>query len=223
MVGTRIKFTWSHNAMGGCAAFFVTCTGCSERELPNDVVIIVKIEGLCIGGGTGSCKDIGYLCFTRGKTAGTELLHFNYYHENVLVPFIQASQKAISGINYSSAGADIPDELTAAAWCDGDFSQTKAIIEEHASFTNSKIIANKQNPQRTGVEQGLDLNTGMKDLNHKLANRTVANIDPSLLPFKSTIINALKEAESQGLSLKANKKKALIDMLTVLPEAASVQ
>ena len=51
----------------------------------------------------------------------------------------------------------IPYELTAAAWCDGDFPQVNAIVSNHNLFTEMKVVANKQNAARTGVEQPADL------------------------------------------------------------------
>ena len=46
-----------------------------------------------------------------------------------------------------SDGISIPDELTAAAWCDGDLPQVHAIVGNHNLFMETKVAANKQNGQ----------------------------------------------------------------------------
>ncbi len=52
----------------------------------------------------------------------------------------------------------IPDHLTAVSWCDGDLAQISNITCEESIelYKENKIIANKQNPARSGTEQAAD-------------------------------------------------------------------
>ncbi len=51
----------------------------------------------------------------------------------------------------------MPDELNAAACCDGDLPQVHAIVGNHNLFMEMKVVANRQNAARTAVEQLADL------------------------------------------------------------------
>ena len=51
----------------------------------------------------------------------------------------------------------MPDELNAAACCDGDLPQVHAIVSNQNLFMEMKVVANRQNAARTGVEQPADL------------------------------------------------------------------
>ncbi len=51
----------------------------------------------------------------------------------------------------------MPDELNAAACCDGDLPRVHAIVCNHNLFMEMKVVANRQNAARTAVEQLADL------------------------------------------------------------------
>ena len=51
MKGMRVKLTFTFSALGTCAPLFVSVTGLNERELPHEKCLILKIEGMCVGGG----------------------------------------------------------------------------------------------------------------------------------------------------------------------------
>ena len=51
----------------------------------------------------------------------------------------------------------IPDQLTEIAWLNLDMSQVNAKTNYHQLFTDNKVIANKQNAARTGVELPAEL------------------------------------------------------------------
>ena len=78
-----------------------------------------------------------------------------------------------------SNGISIPDELTAAAWCDGDLPQVHAIVGNHNLFTEMKVVPNKQNVAGTGVEQPADLAKVFVIFNQQNKTHTVTDIDPS--------------------------------------------
>eukprot|EP00956_Cyclotella_meneghiniana_P029834 scaffold73484_cov30-Cyclotella_meneghiniana.AAC.1 len=112
MSGFRVKLTHTFNGTGGYAPVFVTVSGFSDYDLPFDGnMLVVKIPGLCVGGGIGSNDDIGYVCFTK-KKKGVEKERFEYYHKHVLVPFIESNRRRYHGYD-SNDGAEVPDDLTA--------------------------------------------------------------------------------------------------------------
>jgi hypothetical protein len=92
---TRVRLTYTMNAMGMTAAPFITIYGLNERELSKDVYpdghLIVAVPGLCAGGSQNvQIREVSYLCFIRSekstvnnKTA--EQRNFEYYREKVLI------------------------------------------------------------------------------------------------------------------------------------------
>ena len=176
MNGMRVKLTWTLSGGGTCAPLFVTVTGLNERELPSGDMLVVQVAGLCIGGsGVGANEQEGYIVFTR---SGQDQKRFEFYQSNVLLPFINSLRKEYSNFDISD-GISIPDELTAAAWCDGDLPQVHAILGNHSLFTEMKVVANKQNAARTGVEQPADLAKVFVIFKQQNKTHTVTDIDPS--------------------------------------------
>lgn len=115
MNGMRVKLTWTFSACGRCGPLFVTVTGLDDRELPGDEdILVVKIPGLCIGGGgVGSSKEEGYLCLQK-KTPGADEKRFAYYQKNVMVPFINRIREEYSRKSFdASSGMAVLVELTA--------------------------------------------------------------------------------------------------------------
>ena len=187
MNGMRVKLTWTLSGGGTCAPLFVTVTGLNERELPSGDMLIFQVAGLCIGGsGVGANEQEGYIVFTR---SGHDQKRFEFYQSNVLLPFINSLRKEYSNSDISD-GISIPDELTAAAWCDGDLPQMNAVVNNHNLFTEMKVIANKQNAARTGVEQPADLAKVFVIFKQQNRSYTVTDIDPSWHPMKMRVTKA---------------------------------
>jgi hypothetical protein len=208
MKGMRVKCTHTFNAIGGHAPLFVTVSGLSDDEMPIDSdMILLKVPGLCVGGGVGSNDDVGYVVFLKGKTGGAEMQRFAYYHEHILIPMIQ-----------HESGMTLPVELFAASYCDGDMSQIKAVTSDPQPFIDNKIYANKQNPARTAVEQAADKAKVFPILKALKKKHTVYNVDPSNHPLKKKIHNAFVRGELAVLNLSDNKVKALVDFLSTLPD-----
>ena len=61
-------------------------------------------------------KQKGYNMFMRGES-GADIKQYNYYHDNILLPFISATREEFDGY---VPGTPVPDDMTAASWCDGN-------------------------------------------------------------------------------------------------------
>ncbi len=218
MNGMRVKLTWTLSGGGTCAPLFVTVTGLNDRELPTAQMLVVQVAGLCIGGsGVGANEQEGYIVFTK---SGQDQKRFEFYQSNVLFPFINSLRKEYSDFDISD-GITIPDELTAVAWCDGDLPQVNAIVSNHNLFTEMKVIANKQNAARTGVEQPADLAKVFVIFKQQNKTHTVAGIDPSRHPMKMRVTKAFNSEALRILNLNSKKKSSLIDFISTLPELAT--
>lgn len=152
MMGMRVKPTYTFSAAGIAAALFITVMELSERELPRDTSVRIKIDGLCVGGGgiTLGNNDSGTVMFIRGKK-GANVERYRIYQDKVLIPFVKKSHMLFHGWNEGNA---IPLELMAVSWSDGDITQIQNIVtpESLEVYRNNMITANKQNPQHTGTE-----------------------------------------------------------------------
>ena len=75
------------------APLFISVIGLNNRELTTDNPLVLKIEGLSVGGGgvTLGSKQYGYILFMRGDK-GIDKQRYRYYRDNVLIPFIQESR-----------------------------------------------------------------------------------------------------------------------------------
>ena len=158
MNGMRVKLTFTFTAMGNCFPLVVTVTGLTKWEMSGKDFVHVKIPGLCIGGGgvsINSSEQSGHLFLMR-NTEGAEKARFKYYQEKILIPGINLQRKKYCDFDFA-AGTSIPDKATAVAWSDGDLSQVYAVTQSAELFTENKIIANKHNAARSGVEQPADL------------------------------------------------------------------
>jgi hypothetical protein len=221
MCGMRVKLTWTFNGTGECAPLFITVSGLNDRELPADKdLVVLKVRGLCIGGvGIGGDTQLGYVVFTR-KESGAEKKRFVYYQNEVLIPFMNKMRKDYSGYD-TSGGMPIPDTLTGVSWCDGDMSQVKAVTSEHQLFTDNKVIANKQNAARSGVEQPADLAKVFKVMKKESSVHTVSDIDPNQHAMKKIVWEAFHGEQLNCLNLKDRTKRSLIDFISCLPEMAT--
>ena len=79
-----------------------------------------------------------------------------------------------------------------------------------------KIIANKQNAARTGMEQAADLSPIFKPLKKYHKTATTADSCPPL-PLKTETTKVL-DALEDTLKMSSNHQEALIDFVTVLTE-----
>jgi hypothetical protein len=83
--GMRVKVTHTFSAGGMAAPLFVTVTGLNDREIPpGKDMIVVKVPGLCVGGGgVGMNEREGYAVFLR-KAVGADKKRFDYYQSTPL-------------------------------------------------------------------------------------------------------------------------------------------
>ena len=88
-------------------------------------------------------------------------------------------------------------------------------------FTENKIIANKHNAARSGVEQPADLTPVFRIIKKIQPTHTVRDIPVDRCPMKRIISNMFHSENMSFLSLKSTKKNALIDFLSVLPEIST--
>ncbi len=157
------------DAFGGgtCAPLFITVSDWNDREMPpGKDLLVLKVPGLCIGcSGVGSNAQHGYVVFMR-RGGGVDKMRFQFYQKHVLIPYINWLRKEYAGFDIS-VGSNIPDELTAVSWCDGDLSQMYSVTNEHSMLNDQKVIANKQNAARTAVEQAADWRRFLKSSTKK--------------------------------------------------------
>ena len=222
MSGMRVKLTFTFTAMGNCFPLVVTVTGLTEWEMNGKDFVHIEIPGLCIGGGgvsVDSSEQCGHLFLMR-NTEGAEKARFKYYHEKILIHGINLQRKKFCNFDIA-AGSSIPDKATAVAWCDGDLSQIDAIKRSVEMYAENKIIANKQNAARSGVEQPADLTPVFKIIKKIQHTHTVRDLPVDRCPMKRLISDMFHSADMSFLSLKSTKKNALIDFLSVLPDIAT--
>jgi len=158
MNGIKVKLTFTFTTMGNRFPLVVTVTGLTKWEMFGKDFVHVEIPGLCIGGG-GVRVDLSEQCghlFLMHNTEGAKKARFKYYQEKILIPGINLQRKKYFDFDIA-AGTSIPDKATAVAWSDGNLSQVYAVTQSAELFTENKIIANKENAARSGVEQPADL------------------------------------------------------------------
>ena len=110
----RVKLTYTFSAAGTMAPIFISILGLTEKEMPEDKQIAMKIEGLSIGGGgvTVGTKQCGFLLLMRGQKDSNKI-RYNYYCDNIFLPFVQQSGIQFGGWEY---GTPIPHNLKAVSW-----------------------------------------------------------------------------------------------------------
>ena len=101
-----------------------------------------------------------YVAFVRtekGEVSGktSEQRNFEWYRENVLLPFIKNVR---SRLYQHDVNSPIPDELSAVCWYNGANTQLAAITNEVQQKEDAcnKIITCKHSAARTYVEQACD-------------------------------------------------------------------
>ncbi len=182
--------------------------GLTNKEMPpGEDFIHVEIPGLCIGGGdvcVDSSQQVGHLFLMR-NSEGAKKQCFKHYQEHILVPGINQQRKKYCDLNITT-GEEIPDELTAVAWCDGDLLQIDAIRKYIDLFSESKIISNKQNAAWSGVEQPTDLCCVFKGIKSEIASHLVKHFPVDRCPMKKLMMNMFERPKLKSLTLKPNKK-----------------
>jgi hypothetical protein len=103
-------------------------------------------------------------------------------------------------------------------WCDDDLSQIDAIRKYINLFSENKIIPNKQNVARSGVEQPADLCRVFKGIKSEISSHLMKDFPADRCPMKMLVMSMFDRPELKLLTLKPNKKNALIDILATLPD-----
>lgn len=222
MNGLRIKMTFTFSAAGTCAPLFFSVCGLTEQELPGESGFLhIEVPGLCVGGAgvNVGVETKGHIFFMRSEK-GAQVTRFEYYHDKVLVPFINLTRKEFCKFNVD-AGTAIPVEDTAVSWCDGDLSEVASIASNVDKFVENKIICNKQNAARSGVEQPADLAKVFSSLKYSVNRLTAKDKSMDTHLMKRRITEAFNSDKLKFLSLKPNHKKAIIDFVSILPTAAT--
>ena len=114
----------------------------------------------------------------RNDVDKSDIRRYKIYRDEIFLQFIKRSREEFSEWR---DGMPVPDHLTAVSCCDGDLAQISNIMREESIelYKENKIIANKQNPARSGTEQAADLTKAFKIMHilQKTANRqTQTNI-----------------------------------------------
>ena len=222
MCGMRVKLTYTFSAAGTMAPFFITVCGLSEREMPTDSCIVLKIQGLCVGGSGVSVgpQQYGYLCFMRGD-GKMDKNRYKNYRDKVFLPFVEATRSDYADLE---KGTVIPADLQAVSWCDGDLAQIDNVVNEEslALYAEHKICACKQNAARSGTEQAADLAKTFKIMQNLQQTVTVSNVPIERHPLKRLLCKKFDSLMSEGrLRLKPRNKAALIDFIGSIPQMSA--
>ena len=84
-----------------------------------------------------------------------------------------------------------------------------------------KVVANKQNAARTGVEQPADLANVFVIFKQQNKTHIVTDINPLRHPMKMRVTKAFNSEALKVLNLNSKKKSSLIDFISTLPELAT--
>ena len=85
-------------------------------------------------------------------------------------------------------------------------------------YQDNRIVGNKQNNARSGVEQPADLTKTFKILKRIQSEYTVSNVPVKCHPLKRIIVEEFNKLCRVGqLRLASNKRKALVDFLSNVP------
>ena len=218
MCGLRVKLTFTFTATGSCAPIFVSVCGLSEREMPSDPSVVLEVEGLCVGGGGVSMNNKkGCVMFMRGDS-GAEKCRYNYYRDKVFLPFVNNMRLKYDGFD-SNSGTVIPENLTVASWCDGDLGQIASIVNDFGTYNRNRIIANKQNAARSGMEQPADVCKVFPIIKKLQKKYTVKHFEDDIHPMKRSVKSSFAQLYNQNkVCLKSSKKNSLVDFISSVPE-----
>ena len=220
MNGVRVKITFTYTGAGMTAPLFITVSGLTEEEMPDDEFLHVQVPGLAIGGAgvTIGSTEIGHIFFMR-KTKGADEERVKIYQDEVLKPWIERVRKDLdSDFSYDT---EVPTKMKAVSWMDGDLAQVATVIDDVAEFAKLGVTVCKQNAGRTGVEQPADLCPVFK-LIKKYISDTTSTDNPLTQRFRKKLEKAFKTNEVLSkLKLKPTHKNALLDFLAILSTAAT--
>jgi hypothetical protein len=219
MNGFRIKLTVTITKAGEMAPIFCSVF-LSEKELPTETCpegfLVLPIKGLAVGSATDVFnQQLGYVCFIRRTgESSADLRRYKHYRNAILLPFIK---ELCLAHDYHEPGNEVPEELTAVSYCDGDLPQIAAIVDELKQETENllRVINNKQNAARSTTEQAADLSKVFKFLKFLCNVTTSVNEPPSRL--KKEVQRALLDILKNTLQLQKTHSDALIDFLSVIP------
>ena len=220
MSGQRVKRHLIVNGKGDTAPACYSFSGLTEREMPNHTFLVLRIQGLCVGGyGAGQNSGWGYVLFMRGEK-GAEERRFKWIRDNILIPFINWTRLEYDKVDIAKLvdeGVPIEEENIAISYGDGDVSALKTIVSEEgiAVYNRNGIVGCKGNPSGTAKEQICDLCKVFPITNHVNKNTTVEHIPRKEHKLKDNIIEALDEHRND-LILK--KPGVVIDYLSKQPD-----
>ena len=213
----RVKLTYTFSAAGTMAPMFVSVLGLTEREMPEDQCITLKIQGLCVGGCVNvGDKQHGWLVFMRNDIS-SDKIRYHIYRDEVFLPFVRNTRSDFCGW---IEGTPIPETLQAVSWCDGDLPQIENIVSDDSLqiYEDNLITENKKNSARSGTEQAADLTRTFKMMHKLQRTHTVSNLPYQRHPMKCMIHNALRRLfYDKRLSLKPTKKNEIIDFISFVP------
>ena len=89
MCGLRVKITYTFSATGMVNPIFISVIGLTEREFPKEPIVLIKIKGLCVGGGgvNVGAQQYGIIIFICGENAMDKKI-YQIYRDEILIPFI---------------------------------------------------------------------------------------------------------------------------------------
>ena len=220
MNGLRVKVTFTFSAAGMTAPLFITVSGVSEDEMPDEEFLHIQVPGLAVGGTgvTVGNKTMGHVFFMR-KGKGADEERVKYYQDQVLLPWIEEVRKDIDS-NYVT-GMKVPTKLKAVSWMDGALDQVASLADNPEKFAKAWITVCKQNAGRTGAEQPADLAPVFKLFRKYVAE--TSHLDRHVTKaFKEKLAKAFKnDPELTKLKLKSTHHAALLDFLAICASAAT--
>jgi hypothetical protein len=220
MNGLRVKVTFTFSGAGMTAPLFITVSGVSEEEMPDDEFLHVEVPGLAVGGAgvTVGNQTVGHVFFMR-KGKGADEERVKYYQDKVLLPWIEDVRKDMDS-NYVS-GMPVGRKLKAVCWMDGALEQVASIADNPEKFAKAWVTVCKQNAGRTGVEQPADLAPVFKLFKQYIAN--TSSLDKHVTKaFRDKLAKAFKTDPNLGrLKLKSTHHNALLDFLAICASAAT--
>jgi len=94
----RVKLTYTFSAAGTTAPIFISILGLTERELPQDSYISLKIKGLCVDGGgvTVRSSQEAMILLMRGDV-GYDKVRYKIYRDQVFLPFVAKTRSEYGG------------------------------------------------------------------------------------------------------------------------------
>ena len=89
MCGMRVKLTCTFSTAGTTDPLYISILGLTERELPQDSCISLKIKDICVGRGgvTIGSSQKGMILLMRGDV-GYNKIRYKIYRDQVFLPFV---------------------------------------------------------------------------------------------------------------------------------------